>query len=577
MGTVFKKKYTRDLPTDAEIIQKKGQRVARWKHKGRTRTAPVATGKDGIDRISVESACFLAKFRDGQGIVQTVSTGCKDETMARQVLADLERDAERVRAKMITPEEIDMGRHQQTPLEDHRRAYVDHLEANGCTKVHVENVGRQLKRVFSECRFTTLADLSREKAEHWLALQSRDGMGARTRNTYAIAAIAFGNWCADPLNRRLASNPFEGLAKLNEKTDVRRKRRAMTEGELVRLLYVSSHRPVAEFGRETVRKDEAEGIKKRANWETAPLTYEKMEAATLRGRECLKDNPAFLARQERLGRERTLIYKTLILTGLRKGELASLTVGQLHLDESPAYAELDAADEKNRQGATIAIRDDLAADLRQWLADRLEHLQAEAQENGEPIPMRLPESAKLFQVPEKLSKILNRDLKAAGIAKKDEQGRQLDVHAMRHTYGTWLSKGGVSPRTAQAAMRHSKLELTMQVYTDPRLLDVHGALDALPELPLDGSGREQARATGTDSRTLVPKSTPESTPESTRTRDNQRQTLSIIGRTNSSEDVNTTRRKSLAGQKKEPADNAGQRVSDLGGTGLEPVTPSLSC
>lgn len=31
-----------------------------------------------------------------------------------------------------------------------------------------------------------------------------------------------------------------------------------------------------------------------------------------------------------------------------------------------------------------------------------------------------------------------------------------------------------------AAMRHSSLELTMNVYTDPALLDVAGAVEALP-------------------------------------------------------------------------------------------------
>src|SRR5690242_1811374 len=83
------------------------------------------------------------------------------------------------------------------------------------------------------------------------------------------------------------------------------------------------------------------------------------------------------------------------------------------------------AGEKNRQGSMIAIRDDRAADLRQWLAEKLERLQADQRDNGGPIPMRLPETEKVFQVPEKLSKILNRDLQAAGIAKKDEQGRQI--------------------------------------------------------------------------------------------------------------------------------------------------------
>ena len=48
--------------------------------------------------------------------------------------------------------------------------------------------------------------------------------------------------------------------------------------------------------------------------------------------ERLAHNFEFVAKLERLGRERALIYKTLVLTGLRKGELASLTVGQLALD-----------------------------------------------------------------------------------------------------------------------------------------------------------------------------------------------------------------------------------------------------
>jgi hypothetical protein len=52
-------------------------------------------------------------------------------------------------------------------------------------------------------------------------------------------------------------------------------------------------------------------------------------------------------------------------------------------------------------------------------------------------------------------------------------------------FGTMLSKGGVVPRKAQAAIRHSEIKLTMDVYTDPKLLDVHGALDALPSHSLD--------------------------------------------------------------------------------------------
>jgi integrase len=316
--------------------------------------------------------------------------------------------------------------------------------------------------------------LQRAPLEGWLTQQARNGTSARTRNSYLTSALAFCNWCREPTVGRLTGNPFDGIPKANEKSDPRRQRRAMTEAELVALLGVARERPLLDAL--TVRKGPRKG-ERYAN--VRPEVRERLEL---------------------LGRERALIYKTLVLTGLRKGELASLVVAGLHLDGDVAFAQLEAADEKSREGNAVPIRADLAGDLRQWLADKLARRQAEARRSGEPVPARLPPDTPVFEVPHKLSKILNRDLKMAGIAKVDERGRSLDVHALRHTFGTLLSKGGVAPRTAQAAMRHSKLDLTMSVYTDPKLLDVRGALDVLPALPLDldTADRGVLRATRTD-------------------------------------------------------------------------------
>src|SRR6185436_10184672 len=109
-------------------------------------------------------------------------------------------------------------------------------------------------------------------------------------------------------------------------------------------------------------------------------------------------------------------------------------------------------DEKNREGSDIVLRVDLAQDLAEWLTLKLERLQSEARRLGEPIPARLPGDTPLFEIPAGLLRILDRDLKLAGIPKKDERGRTLDVHALRHSFSTLLSKGGVAPRTAQAAI-----------------------------------------------------------------------------------------------------------------------------
>jgi integrase len=466
--------------------------------------ALLTEGKDGSDRIVIESARYVAKFRDGAGVVQVVPTGCRDETAARQVLAELERQAELVRSGVITTAEASVGRHQSTPLDEHFDAFLAHLEAAGTTQEHRANVSRQLRRVAGECSFSRLADLHRETLERWLTAQTQQGMGARTRNTYLSAYVSFANWCADPTVNRLAGNPFTGLAKANEKADPRRQRRAMTEGELVKLLAVARQRPLIDAA--TIRRGKRKGQQ-----------VGKLSDQTRR-------------RLERLGWERSLIYKTLVLSGLRRGELASLSVAQMHLDEEVAYATLDAGDEKNREGSQIAIRADLAADLRQWLADKLQCLQDKARKRGEPIPLRLPPETLLFTVPRELVKILNRDLKLAGIPKRDDRGRTLDIHALRHTHGTLLSKGGVSPRTAQASMRHSDIKLTMNNYTDPRLLDVHGALDVLPTLPLDTGRSEQeaVRSTGTDDTTMR-KFAPGFAPGFAPNADNQGQALSPSG------------------------------------------------
>jgi hypothetical protein len=59
------------------------------------------------------------------------------------------------------------------------------------------------------------------------------------------------------------------------------------------------------------------------------------------------------------------------------------------------------------------------------------------------MPVRLPAETPLFRVPTSLLRVLNRDLRAAGIPKQDERGRTVDVHALRRTFGTHLSRGGL--------------------------------------------------------------------------------------------------------------------------------------
>lgn len=362
MATVYRKTFTKPMPEAAEVFTRKGEQFARWTDgRGDTRTEKVTTGRDGSPRLLIEADTFTAKYRDGQGIVREVATGCHDETSARAVLGELVKRSEHVKSGIVTAAQDAVIDHQATPISDHVDAYLIHL-ATKASAAHQENVARTLRLIVRECKFERLAHVDRTAVESWMNRQEAEGMGARTRNTYRAALVAFANWCVE--TRRLTVNPLARLAKADEHAGCLRHRRALTELELAALLAAAQRRPLLDTM--TVRRGEHKG-------EAAA----KLRAETV-------------ARLETLGRERALIYKTLVLTGLRKSELASLTVGQLELGGRTPYAMLHAADEKNRKGSKILLRADLTADLQAWLADKLTAAQETARRRGEAKPARLP-------------------------------------------------------------------------------------------------------------------------------------------------------------------------------------------
>ena len=483
MGTVYRKAYTQPLPDGAEIIERDGVRIARWKVRtARPRTAELVTRKDGTLGVRGRSAFFTAKYRDASGRIVEVSTNCRDETAARAILLQCQRQVELVKAGVLSDHECQAAGHAFAPLDKHFEAYQRHMEAKGNAPRRIQMVRARLERLARECGFSRLNKMSAGGLEEWLVRQKDAGMSAASRNGYREVAITFGNWCRR--THRLTHNPFADVPRADANVDRRHHRRALTQAELLRLLETARWRPLAEFGREIRAKedDPERSPRSRATWDRKPLTFDDLDAAVDRAREALMDDPELITSLERTGHERALIYKMLFLTGLRKGELASLTVGQIDFGGPVAYAVLNAADEKNRQGSTIPLRADLAAELSSWLKEQLDGWQEQACRSGRPIPAQLSASAPLFHMPSGLTRIFDRDLAVAGIPKRDERNRVVDVHALRVTFGTHLCAAGVPLRTAQAAMRHSKPELTANIYTDPKLLDIAGAINALPAL-----------------------------------------------------------------------------------------------
>ena len=191
---------------------------------------------------------------------------------------------------------------------------------------------------------------------------------------------------------------------------------------------------------------------------------------------------------ERLGIDgaaREMLYWLAVETGLRSNELRSLTRASFDLDADPSTVTVEAAYSKHRREDTLSLRPVLAAALRTFLAAKTPDAPAFR------VPTDRKEAAAMFRA----------DVEAAGIAYRDGDGLVTDFHSLRHTFITNLANGGVHPKTAQTLARHCTISLTMDRYSHTLREQEADALAVLPDL--SPSGRETARATGTDGRAVL--------------------------------------------------------------------------
>lgn len=497
MATVFKKTITRALPANAELFAKATKdgstEFARWKDRqGKLQTAEACYTSEGVVRIRVKSKTYTAQYRDGEGIVREVPTGCRDKSAAMSVLQELTNRAEKVRSGIITPEESRTIDHQSTPLSVHITEYIKWLrnqpgkgKRKRVSPTHVANVETALNRIVTDCNFRALRDINKARVQQWVTDcldQQEARLADRTVNAHVAAVRAFGSWCVK--SHRSTHNPLQGFAMLDEADHQKRPRRSLNQDEVTRLLKVTRLRPVAEYGRLSIRRNEDEAPQGRRTWKKESLSIDNIDDAYLRGLAALEDSPNRREELDRAGREREILYKMFVLTGLRKGELKSITLADLSLDTTPPVVRIDIENEKAGKGATIPLRADLADQLRSWVGE-LRSVPAardatSGKNDGGAAERQLAQP--LLNVPTGLIRIFDKDLAVAGIKKVDERGWSADVHSLRHTFGTFLSVSGVAPRVAQEAMRHSDIQLTMKHYTDPKLLDVAGAIDRLPPM-----------------------------------------------------------------------------------------------
>lgn len=179
------------------------------------------------------------------------------------------------------------------------------------------------------------------------------------------------------------------------------------------------------------------------------------------------------AYREMTGPARALCYRLAVSTGLRFSEIASVTPESFVWSPGSATVNVAAGYTKNGDPATLPLPEDVAADLRRWVAD----INA-----GTPV----------FPLPSRGADMLKVDLEAAGVPYREAAGLVFDFHALRCQCAT-LADG--SPRLVQQMMRHSDLKLTGR-YTRHRNVEIERVAHQLPSLRAERLPEDASTDTG---------------------------------------------------------------------------------
>ena len=405
--------------------QGKQRQAAKWyvefrDHNQTTRRVPAFSSKSASQEM-------------GRNLVKLVgyyeATGGQTDPALTRWLCDL---PQKVRDKLISIGLVDPQRVAVSkPLLDHLEDFRVSLEAKGCSVRHVELVTGRARRVIEGCGFRYCADINASRVMSYLHdlrtdTKQKRGISAQTFNFYLQAIKQLCRWMIK--DRRVNESPVSHLDGLNVKTDRRRDRRALSVNELCRLLTTTRQGP------------ERKGM---------------------------------------TGPERAMLYRLAVETGLRAGELRSLTRSSFDLDSDPPTVTVAAAYSKRRREDTLPLRTELTHDLRQFLA-------------------HMAPAALVFKMPDRRQTglMFRADIKATGIAYRDDAGRVSDFHSLRHTFISNLAAGGVHPKVAQSLARHSTITLTMDRYTHSYHGEQTEALKVLPDLST--ADRQPVEKTGTD-------------------------------------------------------------------------------
>jgi len=400
------------------------------------------------DRLLVPVGPWIARWFDHDGLRKEHSTGTTDHAAAERILNKLVTDAALRRDGVIDARSDRYAAADRVLLSKHVDEWEASLRARNRTERHVRQQVARVRELLDQMHVERLSGITLSGVQTALNELRGQKLTWKTLNYYAQAVGQFMRWCRR--DRRIPENPLDGFVRAQTASDDQYVRRALEADELRLLVSTTQNGPASE---------------------------------------------------ELTGPERAILYQVAAGTGFRVSELHSLIPLNFRLDDDPPSIVLGAANSKHRHEDVQPIRDDLAALLRDWLANRPADQPlwpGNWKKHGARMirtDIRRARARWIRATRDRQQRRKRRD--SDFLAETDAAGRVVDFHALRATYITLLVKSGASIKVVQELARHSDPKLTMNIYTKLGVHDLSAALDRLPKLPSPPQP-ERLRATGTD-------------------------------------------------------------------------------
>jgi len=339
----------------------------------------------------------------GDAILRLVNFKRARDPIDEQTELWLDQIDRKLRDRLVKIGLIDDRKNKETkPLTDYLPEFQSSIKprkANTGDK-QAKIVGYRARRLIEDCNFGVWRDISREAVDTYIEQKIKDGMSQQTMHFYIQAFRRFTRWMVE-----------KGYARKAPK--------------------ISSVGVSKNYGR-AFELDEFEKLLQTA-----------------------KDGPVSFGMT---GYERFLVYLFAMNTGLRRGELRSLTPASFDFKNNLVFVKGE--DTKNGDEAVQFFTPETSELLQEYVFGKMPNV-------------------RLFNLPDHTAKMIKADCKEAGIEIDNNKGK-LTFHSLRHTCGSYLASKNVHPKKIQKIMRHKDINLTMTRYTHLLRGEEQAAVNCLP-------------------------------------------------------------------------------------------------